>query len=69
MYLLPLFKSLMQKVCSHMTEREGAMFVCVCVCVHTGGAYMHTVWRNGSPCAVILKQRFPQQPHAPLVPL
>lgn len=44
MYLLPLFKSLMQKVCSHMTEREGAMFVCVCVytrvvhiCILCGG--------------------------------
>lgn len=48
-------------------DREGGCNVCVCV--YTGGAYMHTVWRNGSPCAVIFKQRFPQQPHAPLVPL
>lgn len=63
MYLLPLFKSLMQEVCSHRMEREkeremreGA-YVCVCV------------WRNEDPCAIMFKQRFPQQPHAPLVPL
>lgn len=37
MYLLLLFKPLMQEVLSHMTGRERA-----CVCL---------VWRNGDPCA------------------
>lgn len=59
MYLLPLFKSLMQEVRSHMTERGRVR----------EGAYVCVVWRNEDPCAVMFKQRFPQQPHAPLVPL
>lgn len=58
MYLLPLFKSLMQEVRSHMTERVRVR----------EGAYVCIVWRNEDPCAVMFKQRFPQQPHAPLVP-
>lgn len=59
MYLLPLFKSLMQEVCSHMTERKR----------EREGAHMCVVWRNEDPCTVMFKQRFPRQPHAPLVPL
>lgn len=59
MYLLPLFKSLMQEVRSHMTERkrEGgrerkSIHVC---CVQE--------WRS---LYCYVQQRFPQQPHAPL---
>lgn len=33
------------------------------------GAHVCDVWRNEDPCAATFKQRFPQQPHAPLVPL
>lgn len=59
--LQPLLKSLMRDVHSHMAEgSRGRGGICVCVC---------DVWRNGDPCAVMFKQRFPQQPHAPLVPL
>lgn len=57
--LQPLLKSLMQDVHSHMAEgSRGRGGICAC-----------DVWRNGDPCAVMFKQRFPQQPHAPLVPL
>lgn len=62
MYLLPLFKSLMQKVYSHVTqsqrerEREGIFS-------------MRVVWRNWDPCTIAFKQRFPWQLHAPFVPL
>lgn len=55
MYLLPLFKSLMQEVRFHMTGGGGGLYICV-------------LW-NEDPCTVMFKQRFPQQPHAPLVPL
>ena len=30
---------------------------------------MCVVWRNEDACTVMFKQRFPRQPHAPLVPL
>ena len=73
MYLLPLFKSLMQEVRSHMTEREregererererertGVR----------GAAYVCVVWRNEDPCAVMFKQRLPWKPHTLLVAL
>lgn len=52
----PLFKSLMQDACSGTGGGRA-------------GAYVCDVWRNGDPCAATFKQRFPQQPHAPLVPL
>lgn len=63
MYMLPLFKSLMQEVHSHMTAREREQET------EERGAWVCVVWRNGDPCTVMFKQRFPRQPHAPLVPL
>ena len=65
MYLLPLFKSLMQEVRSHMTERERER-------ERTGvreAAYVCVVWRNEDPCAVMFKQRLPWKPHTLLVAL
>jgi len=61
--MLPLFKSLMQEVHSHMTVREREQ------AAEERGACMCVVWRNWDPCTVMFKQRFPWQPHAPLVPL
>lgn len=62
MYLLPLFKSLVHKVHSQMTQRKRKReskrgYICV------------FVWWNGDPCTVIFKQGFPWQLHAPFVPL
>lgn len=54
MYLLPLFKSLMHEVPTYMTEGGWGCIYVLC---------------GGIEVLVLFKQRFPQQPHAPLVPL
>ena len=58
MFLLPLFKSLMHEVCTYMTERVGWGW----------GGHICVLY-GGMEVLALFKQRFPQQPHAPLVPL